>query len=174
MIRHKILCLLAVLLAGVSVLADVDHSLRMLSPLLLGYFVASTVLICLTLPRAVLVSTALLPWSTIIGSSKIHFPLAASAFVFSFSGNSLHLLCVYLLTLTLSILCLWNAIAPKNRVLPRSAIACSAVLSMVVIWPIHLGWSWYVICATECILLSIEKPEGISFGFTNGSPTEPK
>lgn len=165
--------MLAVFLTGISVVADVDHSLRMLLPLLLGYVAAGSVVICLTLPRAVMMSTALLPWSTIIGSSKIHFPLAASAFVLSFSGNPLYLICIYVLTLSLSTSCLWNAVAPANLVCPQPVIVCLAVLSMVAIWPIHFGWSWYVICTAGCILFW-SKNEGSLGAVANGSLTEPE
>lgn len=158
MIIRRIVCSVAVIIAGWSVISSVGESWDLIVPLVIGFSIVVASL-CFLPPRCgAMISVTLLPWSTIIGSSKIYFPLGASVLVFQQAGSPLQLLFVYAVVSVANLLCLWNSFAPSARSFARPVVWSSIALSMMTIWYAHQGWSWLTIAVADWMILTLLDP----------------
>lgn len=158
-IGRRVACLNPVAIAATIVITSSSPSWAEIAPLVIGFLVIGVCLLCLPMRRGAMISLMLLPWSTIIGSSKIHFSLGASVFVFHMSGSPAILLCIYSVVLAANLICLWNAFIPPPHAVPRLATWGSIVLSMLAIAAIREGPSWLAICISEgMILVLLDRP----------------
>lgn len=158
MIWRRVACLGAVTVVAAIVVTSVGESWGLIFPLIFGFLMVGVFLACLPMPRGAMISLAVLPWSAIIGSSKIHFPLGASVVIFRESGDPTLLLCIYSVVVLSNLICLWDAFTPPTHAVPRIATRSLVALSIMAIGYIHHGPSWLAISVTDLIILALLDP----------------